>query len=134
MYCPLAEIWLLRCGWSEKGLELFANYVDDNTAVRKDKNTQAVEKKCLEMLKKKHKIVCHNHRTQMDLERSNRRKRKRGLAEDLEHKVKRHRQAIRPSKMEFDTDTEDDDLPPLAATSSKSFSSPPPPLTTAFIS
>ena len=68
-------------GWTEEGLTLFNKYVDMNRAARKEKTTPDVERACLARLKKKYKIVCHDHKTQTDLNKK--RKRKKGGDEEL---------------------------------------------------
>ena len=62
-------------GWKVEGLELFNKYVDMNRAARKERTTPAVEAACLQRLKKKHNIVCNDHKTQADLNRKRKRKR-----------------------------------------------------------
>ena len=44
-------------GWSEAGLDVFHKYVDENEAARKKKETRAIEKKCLDRLRKKYGII-----------------------------------------------------------------------------
>ena len=61
-------------GWKVEGLELFNKYVDMNRAARKERNTPAVEEACLQRLKKKHNIVCDDHKTQVHLNKKRKQK------------------------------------------------------------
>jgi hypothetical protein len=113
-------------GWSQTGLKLFREYKDYNKAARKERKTRAVEDTCLEMLKKKHKIVCRDHKSQIEFERSNRRKRKRGVDEDLEQ-AEEPEQAIPEELLDnlSDDDDEEEFELELDAVNSKSFYSLP---------
>jgi hypothetical protein len=110
-------------GWSQTGLKLFREYKDANKAARREQKTRAVEDTCLEMLRKKHKIICRDHKSQIEFERSNRRKRKRGVDEDLEQ-GEEPEQAIPEELLNNLSDDDDDDDGfdlGFEATSSKSF-------------
>ena len=68
-------------GWSVNGRTKYAEYVEMNKAARKHTSTQVLEATCLNRLHQKYKITCHDHKSQSDLERSNKQKRKLGQAE-----------------------------------------------------
>ena len=100
-------------GWKEEGLARFNEFVDMNTAARAKKTTPALEKDCLARLKKKHNIVCDDHRTQADLDK----KRKRKGDDDLgDIEKKKPLLTFRPQfHGMFSDDEEGEDLPPLAS-------------------
>ena len=94
-------------GWSEAGLDVFHKYVDENEAARKKKDTHAIEKKCLDRLRKKYGIICHDHKSQVDFDRSNKQKKRRGLEVDVEKPLKKRKQAIPENLLNFDSDDEE---------------------------
>ena len=51
-----------------------------NKAARKLTSTHVLEANCLDRLRNKYNITCHDHKSQSNLERSNKQKRKHGQA------------------------------------------------------
>lgn len=82
-----------------------------------------MEASCLQRLREKNHIICRDHKSQIELQRSNKRKKDRGVEEVLEHHEKKRKQAIREDLLNFDSGDEDyfpdDEFYADEATSSK---------------
>ena len=96
-------------GWSIDGRTKYAEYVEMNKAARKLTSTQVLEATCLNRLREKYNITCHDHKSQSDLERSNKRKRKLGQAEiaSMENKHKEMLTFDREYVGDLESDDED---------------------------
>ena len=60
---------------------MFNEYVAMNKNARQQKSTLVLESTCLNRLRVKYNITCHDYKAQSNLERSNKRKRKLGQEE-----------------------------------------------------
>ena len=96
-------------GWSEEGRKRFKSYVVANRKAREDPATPVLEQLMLARLKKKHKISCLDHKTQNELERANKRKRKRGEDELLGAAKKEALITISFKDHDLTSDEEDED-------------------------
>ena len=63
-------------GWSNDGRTKYTEYVAMNKAARKLASTQVLEATFVNRLRNKYNITCNDHKTQSNLERSNKQKRK----------------------------------------------------------